>query len=218
MRKNNPICFVVLSQQYFKAPPHLHNCFVLLLKLMAVSPKKPSSQEISMRWTVPFMLAFSFLSLGLHAAVLETRIVDVEVEAGDDKVMILAESDGRVLWADAQDSKLVEAFKKASETGRYLRVNFDDAKGTVEGVVLLAKRLDVAEAPSRSNNKDESFQPTVFNSLQDAQNLFNTMDNQTKNDSECYNRAHGWAYDLYTQYRINSLKIFIFFTKRYIRE
>lgn len=169
-----------------------------------------------MRTSVFALLAIFVLPLSTFASVMETRIVDVE--DNDAKMMVLAETDGRVLWVNSEDKSLANAIESAAKTGRHLRIDYDDESGDVSGVVLLAKKNEARVSSANSSNKDNGYQPTVFTSVQQAQSYFNTMDNQTKNDSQCYNRAHGWAYDLWNQYQINSLKIFIFFTRRYIRE
>lgn len=170
-----------------------------------------------MRLSSVALLAIILMPISAFSAVMETRIVDIESD--DNRMMVLAETDGRVLWVNAEDKLLSEAFETASQTGRHVRIDYDYEEGTVLGVELLAKRPDSdSSLSSGSSNKDNGYQPTVFSSTSQAQSYFNTMDGQTKDDSQCYNRAHGWAYDLWTQYRINSLKVFIFFTRRYIRE
>lgn len=169
-----------------------------------------------MRRLFTAVLLFS-LSLSASAAVMETRIIDVDLDS--DRVMVMAETEGRVLWVNAADTTMVTAFESAAASESFIRVDYDLTTGTVNGAVLLNKKVATSSARTTGVNKDgDRFQPTIFSSVAQAQSYFNTMDGQTKDDSQCYNRAHGWAYDLWTQYRINSLKIFIFFTRRYIRE
>jgi len=160
---------------------------------------------------------FAVLSLSAQAAVMETRIAGVDAPAGEKKVMILAETEGRVLWVNATEKVLVKAFSIAAESAAVLKVTYNVDSGMVESAQTLSKTLEES-APALNEQKVDEYYPTVFRSRQEAQTYFNTMDNQTKDDSQCYNRAHGWAYDLFNQYRINSLKIFLFFTRRYIRE
>lgn len=161
-------------------------------------------------------LAFIVFSVAAQAAVMETRIVDVEMDA--DRLMVMAETEGRVLWVNATDSAMVRAFETAQAQEHFVRVSYDAETGVVSGAELMAQTTLQSVRPARNKDTPAAFNPTVFNSVAHAQSYFNTMDSQTKDDSQCYNRAHGWAYDLWSQYRINSLKIFIFFTRRYIRE
>lgn len=164
--------------------------------------------------------ALGLLSLVLtapaFAAVLETRIFDVET--GEERAMVLAENDGRVLWIANSEGSMIRAFQAAVKSGRVLKVSFDGESGVVKSASTLARKVVEDERTGHAKFEVDEYRPTLFNSPQQAQSYFNTMDGQTKDDSQCYNRAHGWAYDLWNQYRINSLKVFIFFTRRYIRE
>lgn len=62
------------------------------------------------------------------------------------------------------------------------------------------------------------YAPTPLASLEQASQLFNGFNLKVWSRSQCYQRAHIWAYDLWTLYGIRSMKNFLFFTRRYIRE
>lgn len=162
----------------------------------------------------------SLVAYGAQASQLDTRITAVEAaSAQHEDVLVRAENNGRVLWANARDARMLQALRSASVSDQNLRISFDESSGVIKGVTALApSKRDEAQARGRAVDKDDAYQPTMFQSVQQAQAYFNTMDGATKDDSQCYNRAHGWSFDLWNQYRINSLKIFIFFTSRYIRE
>jgi len=40
----------------------------------------------------------------------------------------------------------------------------------------------------------------------------------SRGETQCYNRAHVWTYELWKNHQIKSQKIFLFFTRKYIRE
>jgi hypothetical protein len=161
--------------------------------------------------------ALAILVPGLHAAELTTRLVQVgQPQAGELEVPVMAEGEGRVLWVNARDTALLSALTEAVKQDRMVRVDFNEATGTLKGVELLDVVVESVEVGSVGYEK-ENFIPSVldFNS---AQKIFDAMDGRTKRNSQCFNRAHGWAYDMKTRYNIDSMKIFIFFTSRYIRE
>lgn len=161
--------------------------------------------------------ALVILSPGLMAAELTTRLVQVgTVQPGDREVPVMAEGEGRVLWVDARDTALLTALTSALNNERTVRVDFNEATGTLRGAELLDVVLDDVES-SEIGFEKENFLPTVLEATS-AQAIFNSMDNRTKRDSQCFNRAHGWAYDMKMRYGVDSMKIFIFFTSRYIRE
>ena len=162
-------------------------------------------------------LALAMLVPGLHAAELTTRIAQVGEPQGTEKeVPVMAEAEGRVLWVDARDSSLLNALTEAVKQDRTVRVDFHEATGTLKGVELLDVVVESSETGNFGDEK-ENFIPSVLD-LNSAQTIFDAMDGRTKRNSQCFNRAHGWAYDMKSRYSVDSMKIFIFFTSRYIRE
>ena len=162
-------------------------------------------------------LALAMLVPGLHAAELTTRLVQVgQPQAGELEVPVMAEGEGRVLWVDARDTALLSALTEAVKQDRTVRVDFHEASGTLKGVELLDVVVESVEVANFGYEK-ENFIPSVLD-FNTAQKIFDAMDGRTKRNSQCFNRAHGWAYDMKTRYNVDSMKIFIFFTSRYIRE
>ncbi len=166
------------------------------------------------------LLAFSvaLLSYQAHARSIETTIV--EVETTEDGVLVKAEAEGRALWADPADSALVDALSIAAEGGQTVKLDYDSVTKNIRGAVLLNVE-PLAKTPARKNvvttTPDPAFQFTVFNSFAEAQLRFNGMDTNYRNKSQCYNRAHAWSYDMAVRHGVNSGKVFIFFTSKYIR-
>jgi hypothetical protein len=63
----------------------------------------------------------------------------------------------------------------------------------------------------------ESYQPSII-SLKTAGSVFKNMRRNYTKNGECYNRAHIWAYETFNKTSLNGMKIFMFFTNRYIRK
>jgi hypothetical protein len=154
----------------------------------------------------------------LSAAELKTRLVEVaNPDNGDKEVMVFAESEGRVLWADALDTSMLGALTVAKDEGLHVALRFDDESGKIFAAELLEVAADNEIDDAKSFEKS-FFTPSVLNSVAEAQALFNRQDDNTKRWSQCFNRAHGWAYDMWRNSGVNSMKVFIFFTQRYIKE
>lgn len=66
-------------------------------------------------------------------------------------------------------------------------------------------------------NPLDSYELTVLDDSKEVSRLFRTMNRKTKRRSQCYNRAHVWNYELKRDHNLNSGKIWIFFTAKYIR-
>jgi hypothetical protein len=162
-------------------------------------------------------MALLFASQLVSAAELKTRLVNVATpEISDKEVMIFAENEGRVLWADAKDEVMLNALREAQKEGLNVTLRFDNESGKILGAELLEVAVLADSLESKSEEKS-FYTPTVMNSLADAQALFNRQDRNTKRWSQCFNRAHGWSYDMWRMAGVNSMKVFIFFTQRYIK-
>lgn len=61
------------------------------------------------------------------------------------------------------------------------------------------------------------YEPTIINGLDAAEEIFDNNRN-ARGESECFNRAHVWSFELWKNHQIKSQKIFLFFSRRYIRE
>jgi hypothetical protein len=65
-------------------------------------------------------------------------------------------------------------------------------------------------------NELRKFAPTELQSLPEVGNLFDNMLNDgDRRRSQCFKRAHMWAYDMWSKLGVYSQKIFIFYTQRY---
>lgn len=172
-----------------------------------------------MRTIALLVVCFGLFAATAKASVLESRILAVDVAHGDPEAIIMAEEEGRVLRADARDDVLIEALNSAVQSEQVLRFDYDKKNGFIKGVMgvveaSVEKDLNV----SCDKSLTDTFRSTVLNSLEDAQAAFNSMDRRTKRNSQCFNRAHGWSYDLWRTRGISSHKVFIFFSRQYIKK
>lgn len=179
-----------------------------------------------MKMTLIFCLLGIFSSASALASFLSTYIEHVDQSAHPgENIMVLATTEGRVLWADPADTLLIEALQMAQRDHRVVRFDYDHESGLIHGVEQLKTvwpwsrhRRRRAPTPPAPDYPTTPFRPTVFSSVPQVTSAFNSMDKNTKDDSQCFNRAHGWAFDLWRTQGIQSMKLFLFFTRRYIRE
>ncbi len=59
---------------------------------------------------------------------------------------------------------------------------------------------------------------TQLSSYEDAQSVMNLFNGETREKSQCYNRAHMWTYEALYKSQVNLGKVWIFFTSKYINE
>ena len=170
-----------------------------------------------MRNVALLCLCFTLFSISAHAALLDSRVMAVDASEGESEVIVMAEADGRVLRADARDTVMVEALQAAVVSGVTLRFDLG-LKGRINGVMQIAQDKSLVETANINKAADAAFVPSVFNTMEDAQAAFNSMSRTYKNKSQCFNRAHVWAYEMWKNRGISTSKVFIFFTRQYIRK
>lgn len=73
------------------------------------------------------------------------------------------------------------------------------------------------DSPSLGGYVADDYEPTVLPSLAEVESIFKKMNRRWQEDSQCYNRAHVWNYEEFRRSGLLSKKVFIFYTRRYIR-
>lgn len=150
------------------------------------------------------------------------KLVGVQ-ELQASKETLVKTTTGEVLWVPAHGARLLAVLQRAFAEQVMVEVEFDE-RHTVHAARLSAEKSTLAvfdDEESFDKLDDEQhppYSPTVLNSVGYMNQIHWGLDNRTHEDSQCYNRAHGWAYDMYRLHGVNSMKLFLFFTDRYIRE
>ncbi len=165
----------------------------------------------------PFSFLFLILSFSLNAEVLTTRIEKIIPSEGVGRPELYLLENGRVGRLSENKSSLFQYdLRKAMNTKSTLRLELND-----EGEVI-----DFEEYPDQEKllpSEDplpefKSFHPTHLQSYAEAKNIFGHLNSRHQRDSQCYNRAHVWAFEEWKRIKLKTLKLFMFFTKRYIWE
>lgn len=121
-------------------------------------------------------------------------------------------TNGRVAFV--RDGKLLEAMERALLQEREVETRVNEKND-----LLAASTLDEVEASEdlESTTDDLTYSPTVLASYNDAYGVLSRMNRYHQRNSQCYNRAHVWAYEEYNRTGLKSMKLFLFFTNSYIR-
>jgi hypothetical protein len=62
-----------------------------------------------------------------------------------------------------------------------------------------------------------TYEPSVISSER-ATEIFNSMNRRVRRTSQCFNRALIWGYEAWKKNDLKSMKVFMFFTEKYIRD
>jgi len=157
----------------------------------------------------------------LAAQSLKTRIHEVmDPASGSDVYRILATVDGQIYRLPSEQKALADELRAAALNHKPVRL-ITDGLDVISFSVLAPSEavkyvdgFDAAEAPAPA----QEYAPTVFQSEQEISSLFASLENRFKKRSQCYQRAHTWAYGMWNGRGIRSMKVFLFFTRKYIRE
>jgi hypothetical protein len=124
---------------------------------------------------------------------------------------------GEVLWVKPQHIFIVQLLKETSLEKFFVQVETDK-----NNIILSALRLDDKSDAEESELEFDStkleYNPTIFNSFESLKDAFLTMRRDSRRKSQCYDRAYVCGHDLWETQAINSMKLFLFFTNKYIRE
>jgi hypothetical protein len=128
----------------------------------------------------------------------------------------------RLFLSTGEILKLTESKFSDIDPESTYEFELDEDGQTVIQFVKVENTLD-----SHIQKSDRDFQPLIVNpayqgvvweSMDRATQVFKTMisPRKFKQKSQCYQRAHNWVWDLNKNQGINSYKMFLFFTRRYI--
>ena len=163
-----------------------------------------------------FLLTQSFA----QANELFTTVFNVIESTKTERLLILSSADGRIYKTQMSEANL-KYFK--SFVGQIVKITFSE-KGQELFINRIERALTTEVDPSVMDlnhfqyNQLRKFTPTDLQSLEVATNIFSTMLNDgDRRRSQCFKRAHIWAFDMWSKMNISSQKVFIFYTQRYIQ-
>lgn len=182
-------------------------------------------------WMVAVWTLFAMSSAQAASPAMETfesTIVEyVAPESARDLTRFFLAEGGRVLRLDAGQATEIETLKQAFVSGDRLRievlhfpnVDFVRSLTVIGGIELGGTERDFWAFGQKGVEKDdEPFVPTDVGTYEEANRLFSKLELGFRSRSQCYQRAMLWSHALATQNSVNNMKVFVFFTKKYIRE
>lgn len=162
-----------------------------------------------------FLLILLMLGFSAHADSFKSRIHSIDLAKNSKQSHLILMENGRVVFVGYYQNALLDTFKESLRLQDTLEVEVDDKNN-----FLNAETVEETQGPSTVTSvttKRMSYDPTIVTSNSAASAIFRRMRRDYQNDSQCYNRAHVWAYEEFQNSGLKSSKLFLFFTRRYIR-
>lgn len=159
--------------------------------------------------------AVVILSFSAYADNFSSKIHSIDYSSKKGEPHLIKMENGRVIFVEEKNKKLLNKFESSLRKKEKLDVEVDEKSNP----------LSIDSAPEHEsffdNTTGEStpliYDPTIVSSSAAATSIFRRMRRDYQNDSQCYNRAHVWAWEEFKYSGLKSKKHFLFFTRRYIR-
>ncbi len=152
------------------------------------------------------------LALRVFSGTVTTQIREVDVGDGNESVLVFL-SNGGVAKLQAH-SDLISALQMASEKKTLVKVTLNDER---EVLSVQSQRKLVQGEIEQHSLAPRAYSPSTIPTYEKALSIFKGMNRKSNEESQCYNRAHVWSYEMYNDHHVRAMKIFVFFTKKYIR-
>jgi hypothetical protein len=164
------------------------------------------------------LLLFLFTS-GLFAqSVVSTQIHDIDMgQVGEQPLIFL--TTGQVVTYPRVEKAVFDRLKAGISKKTWFVLKLNDAREIIE-------MKEMPTPPSMSSMQSEKsllqedipYSPSILKNLDVARSYFYEARVTHKEESQCFNRAHVWTYEWRTKRNLYSSKIWLFFTRKFIRK
>lgn len=182
------------------------------------------------------LVTLLYLSGAVSAVSRTIGVLEIDEVEGDKTFFSVYATDGQVYEVDANDELTLEQIILAKNNREKIAIevtaysNSEDILG-FRSHILDVKRMSLSVDGSNNLTKTKKilYTPdllmndyiTNFSDERRVNEVFNSQRVDTREDSQCYNRAHIWSWEMrrYTENGklVQPGKIWIYFTKKYIR-
>jgi hypothetical protein len=149
-----------------------------------------------------------------QAAFLKSKVHSIDKSTSKDVPHLIKLENGNVVFVKYEDTQVLRGFEEDLSRRKLLEIEVDERHEFQQSREIDNETfIDEEEDDTKPN---PSYDPSEISYYQ-AKSSFRRMRRDYQNDSQCYNRAHIWAYEEYNKTKLKSSKLFLFFTNRYIR-
>lgn len=83
--------------------------------------------------------------------------------------------------------------------------------------LISVKSLKSKEIPSLQKVSRSKYSPSIVGDMHTLHRLYSRMRDNYQESAQCFNMAHVWAYEEFKRTGLKSMKMFLFFTQKYIK-
>lgn len=170
--------------------------------------------------------------VSVQAKNIDTKIVHIQppYEKGAN-FEVFTTYNGRVFEVETKNIELLERLYAAKNANSLVRIRVQagaeyDLLKIMENITEVAPysldQVPLFQVKSNSNyahlDPMTGYVPNDIGDYARANQIFGQLYTRTKFFTQCFNRAHIWAKQMHDYYRVDSMKILIYYTKKYRRE
>lgn len=160
-----------------------------------------------------FIVLVLIISSSLQATTYISQIIRIDPGKNNDPNLIYL-SNGRIV--KTFENEFILDLKAAVLDKSWLNISVDDSR-IIKEIQKSENPVELTPPQFKLLNANEEYNPSILKSLDQARQFFYEAKINSK-ESQCYNRAHVWAYDWRVKHKVYSEKLWIYFTAKYIRE
>lgn len=144
-----------------------------------------------------------------------TQIHDIDMGSVTEEPLIFLTT-GQVVTLEKWDKSRLDSLREGMKKRSWFKITLNDNKQITQLEIIDApfSRPQMLKRISNSPN----FTPSILKNLDQARSFFNEARSDARQVSECYNRAHVWTYEWRVNHQLYSSKVWLFFTRRFIRK
>jgi hypothetical protein len=165
------------------------------------------------------ILFFSLLvfTQTVFAKKITSSIFSIEESSHYKKPHLIMLSGGEVVFLIGKEKTWISTFRESLHDGDLLEFEVDK-RNYFLGVKTVNFILDEKNSLFTEIDLLQNYEPTLVPDYLTTQLIFKRMRRNYQYSSQCYNRAHIWAYEEFLKSGLKSKKYFMFFTRSYIRK
>jgi hypothetical protein len=156
-----------------------------------------------------------FSTSAFAAKSLTSQIHDIDYgRKSDDEVLILLKS-GHVIKVSNDEKKLLPLSLSSTDENWY-KFTIDDERYLLDWERSQGYESDLEETLFSAARG--SYVPTTIASMDVAQKYHREARRGWTEDAQCFNKGQVWSYEWWRKHSLKSMKLYIFFTRNYIRK
>lgn len=166
-----------------------------------------------MRFLFLLLLIISFPIMANTQLSTQIHDIDMGVQGNEEPLIFLTSGD--VVRFKTWDKNILLQVREAIKKKTWFLITLNEKREilTLEEIPAPTTTSEVKMLPFA----DAPYQPSYLKSMDQARAFFYEARTNPK-ESQCFNRAHVWAYDWRIKHQLYSSKAWLFFTRKYIRK